>query len=150
MSLTRLDTIKTKPTDPKDAGQFNTSSNRMSLTFETTDLPDRVNTFLTLRYVNGYMFRSGAIWGRVPSFGSLDVAASYRVPSQGMTVTLQAQNIAGCVGGTSTLPATGISTTSMATYTKAPRCAFGQKHAELLSMPALGPMIFLGIRKEWW
>ncbi len=149
MSFTRLDTIKTKPTDPRDAGQFNTSSNRMSVAFETTDLPKRVNGSLTARYVNGYMLRSGTIWGQVPTYSSLDLGASYRTVSGRTTITIQAQNIAGCVGGYSTLPVTGISATSMATYTSRYKCRMGQRHVELLSMPALGPMVFVGIRREW-
>ncbi len=39
MSLSKLDTIKTRATDPKEAGQYNSSSNRTSLSLELKDLP---------------------------------------------------------------------------------------------------------------
>lgn len=149
MSFTRLDTIKTKPTDPKDAGQFNTSSNRTNISLETTDLPKNASASATLRYVNGYTFRSAVVWGRVPTFGMLDLTASYRVPRLATTFTVQGQNLAACVGGTSAPPATGLSSSSMATYTASRKCGLGQTHQELLSMPALGPMIFVGARREW-
>ena len=149
MSFTRLDTIKTKPTDPKDAGQFNTSSNRMSVSFESTDLPKNVNASATLRYVNGYMFRSAIVWGQVPMYSMLDLSVSYRIPRLATTFTVQGQNLAACVGGTSTPPVTGFSSTAMSTYTKGTKCGFGQPHLELLSMPALGPVVIVGVRKEW-
>lgn len=149
VSLTKLDTIKTAPTDPRDAGQFNTSSNRMSLSLEANNVPTNLSTPVSARYVNGYMFRSGVVWGRLPTYGALDLSASYRMPGRGTTLMLSAQNIAGCVGGYSTPPVTGISSTAMATYTKRSRCGVGQKHQEQLNMPELGPMIFLGVRKEW-
>lgn len=149
ISLTSLDTIKTAPTDPRDAGQFNTSSNRMSVSLETSNLPTNVNGTVSARYVNGYQFRSGVVWGRLPSYGALDASLSYRIPGRNTTLTLQAQNIAGCVAGFSTPPVTGLSTTAMATYTKRHRCGLGLKHLEQLNMPELGPMIFLGARMAW-
>lgn len=149
MSFTRLDTIKTKPTDPRDAGRFNTSSNRISVSLETTELPRHVTGAVTVRYVNGYMFRSGVIWGQLPSFGTLDLSASYRMPSGATTLTIQAQNIAGCVSGYSTPPTTGISANAMASYTSRYSCRFGQKHVEQLNMPAIGPVLLVGVRSEW-
>ena len=149
LSCTSLDTIKTRPTDPRDAGQFNTSSNRMSVSLETTDRPRNVRASLTARYVNGYMFRSATVWGRLPTYGTIDLSANYRFPSGTTSITLQAQNLAGCVGGFSTPPATGISSTAMATYESLTRCRVGQRHVEQLNMPALGPTVFVGVRKEW-
>ena len=149
ISLTHLDTIKTAPTDPRDAGQFNTSSSRASISLETTNLPSNFSSSFTARYVNGYSFRSGAVWGRLPTYGALDLMVSYRMRERGTTLTLQAQNFAGCVGGFSTEPATGIHPASQSTYTKRSRCGLGLKHQEQLNMPMLGPMIFVGVRKEW-
>lgn len=149
MSFTRLDTIKTRPTDPKDAGQFNTSSNRMTLSLEGTDLPSGVNSSASLRYVNSYSFRSATVWGQVPMYGMLDLSVSYRIPRHATTLTLQGQNLAACIGGTSTPPVTGISSASMSTYAPGVKCSFGPRHLELLDMPALGPVVLVGMRKDW-
>ena len=117
MSFARLDTIKIKPTDPQDAGQFNTSSNRSSLSLELTDLPKGFGASASTRYVNGYQFRSGVLWGQVPSYGMIDLSASYRLPGRSTVLMLQAQNIAARVSGTSTAPVTGLSSSSKATFT---------------------------------
>ena len=59
---------------------------------------------------------------------------------------LQATNLYACVGGTTTPPATGVSSASAATYAAGRKCGFGQKHQEILNMPALGPTILAGLR----
>ena len=86
--------------------------------------------------------------GRIPPFGTLDLNASYRIRGTRATVTLQAQNVFACVGGTSTPPAAGIGAGVKATYTPGQQCGFGQAHQEFLNMPLMGTMIFLGMRWE--
>jgi len=98
--------------------------------------------------VNGYDFRSGVDWGRIPTSTVLGVSGSYRV-GHGNTFLLQIENLATCVGGKSTPPATGVSTASRATYTPGRVCGVGLKHNEILNMPAIGMMVFAGFRRDW-
>jgi len=149
MSFSKLDTLKVKPTDPKDAGQFNASSNRMSLSLDLTEVPKNLNVSTTVRYTNAYTFRSGVAWGVVPSFGTFGLSASYKVPRHSTTFTIQGQNLAACFGGTFAPPVTGFSASSQGTYTKGRECGFGLRHLEALSMPTLGTMVFVGVRREW-
>lgn len=149
LSLTSLDTIKTLPTDPKDAGQYNTSSNRSSLALELKDLPKGFGASASARYVNGYQFRSGVLWGQVPSYGTIELSANYRLPGRGTVLMVQAQNLAACVSGTSTPPLAGLAANNKATFTARTSCGLGLRHQELLSMPAIGSMLFVGVRQDW-
>jgi iron complex outermembrane receptor protein len=148
LSFVRLDTIKTKPTDPPEATALNSPSSRITAGVEVTDYPARTTSGFSVRYVNGYDFRSGVNYGRVPPFGALDLSASYRIRGSRATVTLQAQNVFVCSGGTSTPPASGITNGVPATYTDGRACGFGALHQELLNMPLFGTTIFLGMRWE--
>jgi len=149
LALKRLDTIKVRPTDPKDVGQFNTSLNRSSLSLELTDIFSHLGAVATARYAQGYPFRSGVVWGHTPSFGVFDLSANYRFPGQNTTLMLQAQNIFSCLGGVSTPPVTGLSSSATATYAPGRECGFGLRHRELIDMPAIGTMVFVGVRREW-
>jgi len=150
IGLLKVDTIKT--TNP-EATAINSTSAKVNAGMDWTNVMPNVNAGFSMRYVNRYTFTSGVNRGIIPSFGTLDFSASYLVRT-GTRVTLQAQNLFGCVGGTSTPPAAGISssastnpaTTGNATYTVKQSCGFGHTHQEMLNMPAIGPLVFLGVR----
>jgi iron complex outermembrane receptor protein len=107
LSFVKLDTIKSKPTDPPEATALNSPSSRITAGMDFTDYPARTTSGFSIRYVNAYDFRSGVNYGRVPPFGALDLNATYRPRGSRATVTLQAQNVFVCSGGTSTPPAPG-------------------------------------------
>jgi outer membrane receptor protein involved in Fe transport len=145
VSLLRVDTIKTTNAE---ATAINSTSAKVNAGIDWANVLPNTNAGFSMRYVNRYTFTSGVNRGIIPSFGTLDFSASYLVRS-GTRITLQAQNLFGCVGGTSTPPAAGISssaTTGNATYTVKQSCGFGQTHQEMLNMPAIGPLVFLGVR----
>jgi outer membrane receptor for ferrienterochelin and colicins len=149
-SLTQVGTIKVGPTDPPEASAFNTSALRSSIAAELVDLPRGLEATARARYVQGYEFRSGSDWGRIPTYTSLSASTSYRLPSiSGVTLLAQADNVASCVAGTTTAPVTGISSAARATYTPGRKCGFGLGHHEILNMPAVGTMVFVGARYEW-
>ena len=84
----------------------------------------------------------------MPAFadcGAAGLSANYQLPSYGATLLLQVDNIATCVSGFSTPPVAGISPASRATYTARHSCGLGLHH-EILNMPAVGTMVFLGTR----
>lgn len=81
--------------------------------------------------------------------GAAGLSANYRVPSYGTTLLLQIDNIATCVSGFSTPPTAGISPAFQATYTARQSCGLGLRHHEILNMPAVGTMVFVGARYDW-
>lgn len=145
-SLISLDSIKRGATDPLEATSFNSPSVRVTAGMDFADLiAPRLTAAWTARYVGKYSFRSGIHFGTIPAFGTFDLSANYRLRDDA-TFLLQATNLYACVGGTTTPPATGVSSAAMATYTKGQECGFGQKHQEILNMPSLGPTILAGMR----
>ena len=142
VSLLKVDTIKTTNAE---ATAINSTSAKVNAGIDWANVLPNTNAGFSMRYVNRYSFQSGVNRGIIPSFGTLDFSASYLIRS-GTRVTLQAQNLFSCVGGTSTPPSTGISSGAVATYTVSHSCGFGQTHQEMLNMPAIGPLVFLGVR----
>lgn len=145
-SLIALDSIQRSATDPLEATAFNSPSVRVTTGMDFADvfLP-KLTASWTARYVSKYDFRSGIHFGTLPSFGTFDISANYRL-RQDVAMMLQATNLYACVGGTTTPPATGVSSASAATYTAGRKCGFGQKHQEILNMPQLGPTVLAGLR----
>jgi outer membrane receptor for ferrienterochelin and colicins len=145
-SLISLDSIKRKGTDPVEATSFNSPSVHVTAGMDFTDLVARHSTVaFTTRYVSKYNFRSGINYGLIPAFGTFDLSASYQL-RRGTRLMLQAQNLYACVGGTSTPPAAGVSSAASASYAKGKKCGFGQRHQEMINMPAMGPTILAGLR----
>jgi hypothetical protein len=103
---------------------------------------------LSSRYVHGYRFESAVNRGYVPTFATLG-ASMLRPLGQSITLLLQLDNLASCVGGTSVAPAVGISIAASATYIRDPSCGFGKRHMETPNMPRVGPMFIVGVRREW-
>jgi outer membrane receptor for ferrienterochelin and colicins len=146
VNFIRVDTIQIKPTDPAEATSFNSASSRMTAGLDLHDAASTRNLGLTVRYVNGYDFRAGVNYGRIPGFATLDASAGYRIAGSGMSLMLQAQNIFACVSGTSTPPASGVSAGAPAVYSARRSCGFGQEHGEMINMPLMGTMLFVGAR----
>jgi outer membrane receptor for ferrienterochelin and colicins len=145
-SLISLDSIKRNATDPVEATSFNSPSVRVTAGMDFTDVAtSKLNVGWTARYVNKYDFRSGIHVGTIPAFGTFDISGNYQVLHNASFI-LQATNVYACIGGTTTPPATGVSSASAATYTKGKKCGFGQEHQEILNMPALGSTVLVGLR----
>jgi outer membrane receptor for ferrienterochelin and colicins len=143
IGLLKVDTIKTTNAE---ATAINSTSAKVNAGMDFANIMPSTNAGFSMRYVNRYSFLSGVNVGIVPSFGTLDFSASYQIPKTNTRITLQAQNVFACTGGTSTPPATGIASGVKATYTVKQSCGFGQTHQEMLNMPAIGPLVFLGVR----
>lgn len=137
----KVDTINTI----SEATAINSTSAKVNAGMDFANIMPNTNAGFSMRYVNRYSFQSGVNVGIIPSFGSLDFSASYLVRT-GTRITLQAQNIFACSGGTSVAAASGIASGKPAVYTVSQSCGFGQTHQEMLNMPAIGPLVFLGLR----
>jgi iron complex outermembrane receptor protein len=91
----------------------------------------------TARHVTGYNFQSGINVGRIPTFNTVDLNLGYRLPPIGesgsATINLAVTNLFGCrskVEGTESSNS----------------CSFGEKHIEMVNMPEIGTVMFLGVR----
>jgi iron complex outermembrane receptor protein len=99
----------------------------------------------TVRYVNGYNFLSGINNGKIPTFSTFDVTAGYKLPKLGASLNLSVQNLFACRGGTSTVDG-WLAAAKPLKYTAGQECGLGKKHIEMINMPEIGTMAFLGIR----
>jgi len=98
----------------------------------------------TARHVTGYYFRSGINNNWVPTFNTLDLNFSYALPAWRSSINAQVVNAYSCVATYTTTPvaATGVLTKTGSESS----CGFDERHQEMVNMPALGTMFFLGIR----
>jgi outer membrane receptor for ferrienterochelin and colicins len=86
-----------------------------------------------VRHVNRYLFASGINVGTLPTFTTLDVNLGYKLPVFGNPL-LQASvsNLYTCQSSQAASQSDG--------------CGFGKKHLEMINMPEIGTMLFLGVR----
>jgi iron complex outermembrane receptor protein len=136
VSLLKLDNISginTNLASDKEATALNSPTTKWTMGVHARDL-GRWSGGATFRYVNGYYFNSGINKGRIPTFNTLDVNVGYRVPAMHSQVNLAVANLFNCRQNDPTLPEGGAS------------CGFGVKHTEMVNMPAIGTMVFLGVR----
>ena len=118
----------------KEATSLNSPGTKWTLSADVKD----VRSFLggaTLRYVNGYNFRSGINVGEIPTFTTLDLMAGYDMERFNSQLMLNISNLFTCRSAD-----TGISADDEA------KCGFGVRHREMVNMPHIGTMIFLGVR----
>ncbi|MCU0636360.1 MAG: TonB-dependent receptor, partial [Gemmatimonadaceae bacterium] len=152
-SVISLDTLERPRTGPlvnagNDATAFNTPTSKLTVGMDASDV-GRVGTRggFTVRYVNGYDFRSGVNVGRVPAFGTLDLSAGYRIARSRTQVTMQVQNLFVCTSGESRPPAF-LNAANSALFLPGTQCGWGLKHQEMINAPLLGTMVFFGVRVD--
>lgn len=138
VSLLKLDNISginTALASDNEATALNSPVTKWTLGMHARDL-GQWSGGATFRYVNGYYFNSGINKGRIPTFNTLDVNVGYRIPQFHSQVNLAVANLFNCHQNDPTLPDEGAS------------CGFGVKHTEMINMPAIGTMVFLGVRVD--
>ncbi len=145
MSFMQLDSIIRAPGDPAEATSLNSPSAKFTVGMESTALPFGSFGGFTMRFVKDYQFLSGAHNGRIPGLLGLDFNVGYRLPSQRAQINLSVQNAFVCTSGTSTAPAF-LNAAVPSGYRRGWGCGIGREHIELLNMPAIGSMAFLGVR----
>ena len=146
-SLQQLDTVKKKAaTDPVEATAFNSPTTKFNVGMDFANIyANALRAGFTVRYVNGYRFLSGVNNGKIPTFTTFDFTAGYKLPIAGASINLSVQNLFACRGGTSALNG-WLAAARPSIYTKNQECGFGKKHIEMINMPEIGTMAFLGIR----
>ena len=145
-SLQKLDTVKASAGDPAEATAFNSPTTKFNVGMDFANLyRDQLRAGFTVRYVNGYRFLSGVNNGKIPTFSTFDFTAGYKLPIAGARLNLSVQNLFACRGGTSSING-WIAATRPSLYEKKRECGFGKKHIEMINMPEIGTIAFLGIR----
>jgi iron complex outermembrane receptor protein len=105
----------------------------------------RMTGGFTVRHVGEYYFRSGANRGFVPEFTTLDANLGYRLDRFNTTVSLGVSNLFTCGGRFQYADADVL----FAKPEKENRsCGFGEKHTEMINMPEIGTMVFLGLKYQ--
>ena len=129
-----------------EATALNAPHTKWTLGATAKDLIEDLTAGLTFRNVNSYYFRSGVNTGVIPRFGTLDANLSYEVPGFGRTlVNLGVSNLFSCTAESVTYTA-GTTPANSRIATQDRGCGFGRKHFEMINMPQIGTMVFLGVR----
>jgi outer membrane receptor for ferrienterochelin and colicins len=138
VSLLKLDNISgidTNLASDKEATALNSPTSKFTLGVHARDL-GRWSGGATFRYVNGYRFNSGINKGHIPTFNTLDLNVGYRIPQFHSQLNLAVANLFNCHANDPSLADEGAS------------CGFGVKHTEMINMPGIGTMVFLGVRVD--
>ena len=145
-SLQKLDTIERKATDPIEATAFNSPTTKFNVGMDFANLYNNVlRGGFTVRYVNGYRFLSGINNGKIPTFSTFDITAGYKLPAMGASINLSVQNLLACRGGSNAING-WLAAAKPLKYTAKQECGLGKKHIEMINMPEIGTMAFLGVR----
>ncbi len=98
---------------------------------------------LTMRHVDEYYFRSGVNRGFIPGFSTVDASLGYRMDRFNSTLTLGVSNLFACGGSFEYADADVLRADPLKENRS---CGFGRKHQEMIYMPEIGTMVFLGVR----
>ena len=110
---------------------------------------------LTWRTYVGYYFRSGSNSGVIPTFGTLDANVGYKLPfAANAQLNVGVNNLFSCTGenptyATPTVTAPAIAQPNSILASEDRGCGFNRKHIEMINMPAIGTMVFVGMRYGW-
>lgn len=103
----------------------------------------RVTGGFTLRHVDKYYFRSGVNRGYIPAFTTLDANVGYRLDRFNTTVNLGVSNLFGCTTRYSYADSDALFNRPTG---RDRSCGFNQEHQEMINMPGIGTMLFLGVK----
>ena len=144
LSTTKLSDMSV-PKGFEEATALNSPSTKWTLGATATDVGP-VTAGLTFRNVNAYYFRSGVNTGVIPTFGTLDATVSAKIRQLPNTmINVGVSNLFSCTARnvaykTGTTPANSV----IASEDRG--CGFGRQHREMINMPDIGTMAFLGLR----
>lgn len=143
-SVLKLDSIIQKVGDPAEATSLNSPTMKATVGMDAKDGPFQSFGGFTFRFVKDYRFLSGVHNGRIPGLATFDFNVGKRLTSN-MVLNVSVQNVFTCTSGVTTPPAF-LNAALASSYQRGWGCGLGRKHIELLNMPALGSMTFIGLR----
>jgi len=149
LSTVKIDELTVPAGASPEATSLNAPTTKWSIGATARDLgPFTVG--LTFRNVNAYYFRSGTNTGVIPTFGTLDANVTLKIPSlENSIISLTASNLFSCTHENlkySTPITTPPSQPNSVLASSDKGCGFDRKHIEMINMPSIGPMMFLGVR----
>jgi iron complex outermembrane receptor protein len=159
-SLIKADTIEI-PTaswlsaaSRRELSVLNAPTTKWTVGADAVDLLPGLLGGVTVRHVNEYAFASGINVGVIPSFTTADLQLGYRLPMlQQAQVNLQVTNLFTCAKRVTTFAGTPASGTTPAVpanplqvVAREGTCGTGKEHKEMINMPEVGTMVFLGVR----
>lgn len=148
LSTVGIDELTTPTGAAPEATSLNAPSTKWSLGVNANDI-GRFSFGTTFRNVVGYYFRSGSNAGVIPTFGTLDANVSVRLPTtQKALLNVGVANLFSCTGQDVRYEA--VSTTypqpNQRIASEDRKCGFNRRHVEMINMPEIGTMVFVGIR----
>lgn len=143
--LTRVNRTSQDTSASAEATSLNTSPVRWNARVDFSNAKTNTRLGLLVRHATGFTFRSGVNAGIVPTYESLDANASMRLPSIGAQLNISVLNIVSCRAGSYELRLTQ---TSPGTLVQRHKCDIGLRHIEMINMPEIGTMIFVGLRYQ--
>jgi outer membrane receptor for ferrienterochelin and colicins len=148
LSTVKIDELTVPPGASPEATQLNAPSTKWTLGWTARDVGPW--TFgATWRNVNAYYFRSGSNTGVIPTFGTLDATVSLKLPQlQNAMLNLGVSNLFSCTAESFTYgtPAGAQPNSRLGSEREDRGCGFDRQHIEMINMPAIGAMAFLGVR----
>jgi outer membrane receptor for ferrienterochelin and colicins len=105
----------------------------------------RLTGGLTLRHVDEYYFRSGVNRGFIPDFTTVDANVGFRLDRFNTLLNLGVSNLFSCTGKF-TYADTDLLFQNPTGEDRG--CGFGEKHQEMINMPFIGTMVFLGVKYQ--
>ncbi|HUQ80326.1 MAG TPA: TonB-dependent receptor [Gemmatimonadaceae bacterium] len=146
LSTVKIDKVTVPTGASPEATSLNAPSTKWTVGATARDLGP-LSVGLTFRNVNQYYFRSGTNTGVIPTFGTLDANVSIKVPSlQNSLVSLSVSNLFSCTHE-DIVYATPTGGQPFSRITSSDKgCGLDRKHIEMVNMPQIGTMMFLGIR----
>jgi outer membrane receptor for ferrienterochelin and colicins len=146
LSWLKADTVEV-PKGREEATSLNAPNMKWTLGANFTDVAN-FQGGATLRHVGGYYFRSGINMGRIPTFNTLDLSLGYKLPSYNTSLSVGISNLFSCSQDDEKAfdydrKADPLLTTPI---NKESKCGFGLKHQEMINMPSIGTMVFVGFR----
>jgi outer membrane receptor for ferrienterochelin and colicins len=129
----------------EESTALNSPELKWTLGANVTDVAN-VSGGATVRHVQEYYFRSGLNKGVIPGFTTLDMSLGYDLPRLNTRLNVGVSNLFTC-GGTFTYDYNPANDPHLQNPTAETReCGFGVKHQEMIGMPAIGTMLFVGVR----
>jgi outer membrane receptor for ferrienterochelin and colicins len=151
MSWLKLQDVEV-PAGREEATSLNSPSTKWTLGTRFQDVGP-LQGGATVRHVNSYYFRSGINMGVIPTFSTLDLSLGYRLRPLNTTLTMGVNNLFSCSQkldengvGFRYDTAPGVDPLRMRPLNKERECGFNARHQEMINMPAIGTMFFLGGR----
>jgi iron complex outermembrane receptor protein len=148
LSTVKISNVKAPAGSSPEATSLNSTGTKWTVGTTAKDIGP-LSGGLTWRNVNGYYFRSGSNTGIIPTFGTLDANLSVKLPGvQDARLSVGVANLLSCTSENVSYKTVVVTPAqpNNAINTEDRGCGFNRKHIEMINMPYIGTMAFVGVR----